>query len=119
MSVHTGESLRILADGVIMGGENMPSFIEREAAIKELKAVYDPSIARFVRAKLALEAIPAADVRSVVRGHWVRKDSIAHGCVMRVCLCSACKRNALINEDGFWELSDFCPNCGADMREES
>ena len=60
--------------------------------------------------------IPATDVRPAVRGHWVRKDSIAHGCVMRVCLCSACKRNALINEDGFWELSNFCPNCGADMR---
>ena len=68
----------------------------------------------------ALEAfneIPAADVQPVVRGHWIRENGITHGRVMRVCLCSNCKRNALINEDGLWELSDFCPNCGADMRE--
>ena len=31
--------------------------------------------------------------------------------------CSECKKEAEINPWGFYVLSDFCPNCGADMRE--
>lgn len=30
--------------------------------------------------------------------------------------CSECKKEADINPWGFYILSDFCPNCGADMR---
>ena len=30
--------------------------------------------------------------------------------------CSECKKEAEINPWGFYILSDFCPNCGADMR---
>ena len=30
--------------------------------------------------------------------------------------CSECKKEAEINQWGFYILSDFCPNCGADMR---
>lgn len=33
--------------------------------------------------------------------------------------CSECKKEAAINPWGFYILSDFCPNCGADMREEN
>lgn len=32
--------------------------------------------------------------------------------------CSECKKEAEINQWGFYILSDFCPNCGADMRGE-
>lgn len=32
--------------------------------------------------------------------------------------CSECKKEATINLWGFYILSDFCPNCGADMRGE-
>ena len=32
--------------------------------------------------------------------------------------CSECKKEAEINSWGFYILSDFCPNCGADMRGE-
>ena len=32
--------------------------------------------------------------------------------------CSECKKEAEINPWGFYILSDFCPNCGADMRGE-
>ena len=31
--------------------------------------------------------------------------------------CSECKKEAEINPWGFYILSDFCPNCGVDMRE--
>lgn len=52
------------------------------------------------------------------KGEWVRKDGIAHGIVMRVCKCSECGAKAGLTEEGFWSLSNFCPNCGADMRSE-
>ena len=50
---------------------------------------------------------PAADVRPVARGEWrkIGKNS----CIF---VCSACDKT-------FPCKTDFCPNCGADMREES
>jgi hypothetical protein len=49
---------------------------------------------------------PSADVRPVVRGHWIEDGS---GCVC----CSAC------GEEHEWDTfrANFCDNCGADMRE--
>ena len=41
------------------------------------------------------------------RGEWNKPD---YG------MCSNCHRYAPETENGFY-LSDFCPNCGADMRE--
>ena len=64
-----------------------------------------------------VKEIPAADVRPVVRGKWVWK---TNGEVV----CSKC--NDLIavvaNTDDLVTVKfghNFCPNCGADMREES
>ena len=57
-----------------------------------------------------LRSIPAADVRPVVRGRWIETKTGFH--------CSACKAKAKGTKDGAL-LSNFCPNCGADMREES
>jgi len=50
----------------------------------------------------------AADVRPVVRGKWVQ----VMGKYDWMVKCSRCKGVPL-------ETSSFCPNCGADMREES
>ena len=33
--------------------------------------------------------------------------------------CSECGEEPFVNEDGFYELSNYCPNCGANMRKES
>lgn len=54
-----------------------------------------------------VEDFPAADVRPVVRGKW---EYISFMTVK----CSNC-------QETFQELAgdNFCPNCGADMREES
>ena len=49
--------------------------------------------------------IPAADVRPVVRGKWKVYNNTY--------MCSSCGQPV-----SFWQ-SNFCPNCGADMREES
>lgn len=53
-----------------------------------------------------LKAIPAAaDVRPVVHGEWLPAKDGYYGHVM----CSACHKIES-------HETDFCPNCGADMR---
>ena len=52
-----------------------------------------------------LAILEAADVRPVVRGKW-----IINGWSIR---CSECRYDMLFS------VRNFCPNCGADMREES
>lgn len=32
--------------------------------------------------------------------------------------CSECEREAIINDWNMYELSDYCPNCGAKMEDE-
>ena len=59
----------------------------------------------------AVENLPAADVRPVVHGHW--EESPMNGIV-----CSECGRERPLEPFGETEWnSDFCPWCGADMRE--
>ena len=83
-------------------------YIEREAAIN---AVYE-AYADGESALDALIALPAADVRPVVRGKW----TLGHlpstsGGSYAVVQCSECNSQFPI-----WR-TNFCPNCGADMRE--
>lgn len=55
-----------------------------------------------------IEEQPSADVRPVVRGRWGDDDC-----------CTNCGEEADYNwERGIHYYSNFCPNCGADMREE-
>lgn len=53
----------------------------------------------------AIDEIPAADVRPVVRGEWWPAKDGYYGHVM----CSVCHKIES-------HITDFCPNCGADMR---
>lgn len=53
------------------------------------------------------KAIPAADVREVVRGKWQKIGQLGV-----VVVCSVCGKSPD-------RKTNFCPNCGADMREES
>lgn len=64
---------------------------------------------------------PAADVRPVVRGKWVaEKEDVEWGCSTVRYRCSHCGRLPHFDKESFkFLLSDFCPKCGADMREES
>ena len=52
--------------------------------------------------KNEIDAIPAADVRTVRYGKWVKRDGAI--------LCSEC------NYDTPFIVRNFCPNCGANMR---
>ena len=60
-----------------------------------------------------IERLPSADVRSVVRGKWIRKHD-------EVCYWSECSNCGDYPPKDFYGqewLSHYCPNCGADMRE--
>jgi NAD-dependent SIR2 family protein deacetylase len=43
---------------------------------------------------------------------------MAHGNPIAYHYCSECKNETYLNEEGEEILSDYCPFCGADMREE-
>ena len=62
-----------------------------------------------------VEDFPAADVQPVKHGRWEERD-----CGFDVeCKCSVCgyKDFILTKHDRYWFNRNYCPNCGADMRE--
>ena len=85
----------------------MTDYISREAAICRLREAipyHDNSITGLERAIGYLQALPAANVREVVKEKW--REGVYAGYRCPVCITTwDCKTN-------------FCPNCGADMREE-
>ena len=89
----------------------MADYIDREAAIDALRDAYGDSY----RAEDYIRAIPSADVKPVVRGKWKRgafTDVAPKG--IEFFYCSECGiRYPHIEFPG-----NFCPNCGADMREQ-
>lgn len=84
------------------GARNMTDYIERKAAFDAAQEHFCDS----ARTLEAIEPLPAADVRPVVRGRWrwVGQD--------RWNDCYECSQCGKMNTDN----SNFCPNCGADMR---
>ena len=56
--------------------------------------------------------IPAADVRPVVHGKWVRKVEFDGVLKREYFVCSECGQTRMLN------FHNYCPNCGADMRAE-
>ena len=81
-------------------------YIEREAAIDATSALHFKDAIQE-----ALRNLPAADVRPVVRGKWEQtKDEF--GIYNK---CSACGKEYYC---GPIAPFNFCPNCGAEMREE-
>lgn len=90
----------------------MDDFISREAALSAQNKSMNLNEMRE-----RLKRIPAADVRPVVRGEWVvsRTDYGWNGAEFPThCKCTECGR-----EVPYQDKDNFCPNCGADMREES
>ena len=54
-------------------------------------------------------------------GKWIRHNTYhgdnTSGYVDPDWRCSECGEQALVNEFCMYDLTDFCPNCGTDMRE--
>lgn len=111
----------------------MPELIDRDAALKLAYHNYYPSIDHLCcSVKCAtydeLEALPTIEPE-VRRGRWIAVSSfdacggdeeawMAHGNPIAYHYCSECKNEAYLNEEGKEILSDYCPFCGADMRED-
>ena len=98
-------------------------YIEREKALSAQNKSRNLSECR-----KRLERIPAADVRPVVRGRWeytvIEGDVISEIPTIVKGVCSVCHNYSeeipkWIYDDGGHIWFNFCPNCGADMREES
>ena len=86
----------------------MAEYIEREAFKAEVRRLSTHYLNEWdtLGVLAAADRIPAADVRPVVRGKWENK-----GC--DVWRCSQCGYGIMPWNAG----QNFCPNCGADMRE--
>lgn len=104
----------------------MGEYISREAAIVAIKNLY-PGIPlvkfrlekwheenkNFMECELAIEHIPAAEVRPVVRGEWLLERE-PDGTPYQF-HCSVCDGD--FSFMGITTKYKYCPNCGADMRE--
>ena len=115
------------ADGKTVCG--MAEYIDREAAYALAKKICDAFRAgEYSPVEMPykildwIDDIPAADVRPVVRGRWItKKDS----CGRNYTVCSACETEIQWrSEHGVllhvvMTAAPYCPNCGADMREEN
>ena len=90
----------------------MAEYIEREAAMDAI--INDCPDLVFYSKREAIECIaaePAADVAPVVHGRWEKSVVIrTDTSVLYDYTCSEC--SIATDRD-----SNFCPNCGADMRE--
>ncbi len=98
----------------------MKEYIEREALMNHIKANGNPDnlpdgyVATpndvYVFAIAAVETFPAADVVERKRGEWIHVGHYPP-------YCSECEGLPPKDCEGkeFYD-SDFCPNCGADMR---
>lgn len=110
-------------------------YIELEAAIEAIKSLY-PSVPlvklnidkwheknkAYMECEMAIEALPAADVRPVARGKWKRVVDFtgveAFGFKETVVVgwgCNVCGYEVDVSEGSF----NFCPNCGARMEEQN
>ena len=73
------------------------------------KSVYQSGIEEGLNmAYGAIDTMRPADVRPVVRGEWINEDVDF--------VCSVCGHDAYTEGDYRQVRTDFCPNCGADMR---
>lgn len=112
----------------------MAEYIEREALAKDgwylQRHVYGDGYAAIEIKQL--KDIPAADVQPVRHGRWMTKEymygdpdvGIGDMWIDRLAeqsdyfaYCSACGKDAGYTAEGELVLSDFCPTCGAAMRE--
>lgn len=85
----------------------MDDYIERKAAFNAAQEHFCDS----ARTLEAIETIPAADVRPVVRGRWEWMGPCRDSGGRLWATCTACGLRQRLGD-----FTMFCPHCGADMR---
>lgn len=84
----------------------MADYIERQAALHAVNEFFhDPKV------DIALNAVPAANVREDVQAAWLNPDEPIC-CAIK---CSACGETEYLDEPDQYKHWRFCPNCGARM----
>lgn len=61
----------------------------------------------------ALEAAPTIDAEPVRHGKWIDDTGCLSSC--KQYKCSECGRRPILNEMWCYELTEYCPFCGAKM----
>ena len=95
----------------------MPRYIDADFLEKEgwsLHRTYHKDKATIVYEVKAISEINTADVRENVHGEWRTTDAFPHW----LC-CTKCYKRLVPNVNWVDEYNiptNFCPNCGADMR---
>lgn len=89
------------------------AYFTKEEATKRLIEYFQCShiSESFIRA--VVEQIPAADVRPVVRGKWIHKPGRDGEWI-----CDQCSHELEFIDGRTFGMPNYCPNCGAAMREE-
>ena len=100
----------------------MAEYVDRDIAIAKMTDSFvdlPDGIGHYLqgRCKGVLLFEPAADVVEVKHGKWYRHDKKIHG---DTCYhCSECERMPLTDCGTVWELTPYCPFCGAKMEGEN
>ena len=93
----------------------MAEYIEREATCKGCVRY---GMGETLCADCVVKEAPAADVAPVVHGRWEYHDCVCTGeGLVAVYVCSKCK--FCIDEEVFEQIyaTNYCPNCGARMKD--
>ena len=103
----------------------MSDYISRQEAINALDKRFDSipmeQTTEILQLRKDLRELPPAQPERK-KGKWI---AVTEDGDVYKRICSCCGREAFFQNDdpdelydgGRYELSDFCPNCGADMRE--
>ena len=86
-------------------------FIDADAFWKKLISKCEEDWCDLMVVYELLNEMPSADVRENVHGEWIDETFEPYGLVFHPFKCNLCGEHSECD-------SDFCPNCGADMRGE-
>ena len=99
----------------------MNDLVDRRVAIDDLHGKDPSQVWYTVDVEVWVNALPSVQPERK-KGQWERHNTYhgddTSGYIDPDWRCSECGRRANVNEWFMYDLTDFCPNCGADMRGE-
>ena len=93
----------------------MSDLIDRQAAIDVIVGILTHGQA--MEAERRIKTLPPVDAVPVRRGKWKITDAYPHNVYCSECYTTFAQAHWSVWEDGSLPRN-YCPNCGADMREE-